>query len=208
VTIFLPNTGARLLAGFQQRELDLGLLYGKVTHVTLAVFLVGRVLSFVDVVNRRIVGPEDSSRILEPRDANSYLTHADIFALQNRRRNILGRHLIQLRSPPNTVRVIHQQSTTTQRYSKRRMEYARLETATLKDITDAYYYGCSCQSCLHTARLSLSTLRSHLGADFPLREIRGRLKCQICSSRKVTITFLGPHQMSGNLHNLSQKEPR
>jgi hypothetical protein len=87
-------------------------------------------------------------------------------------------------------------------------EYARLETGTLKDVTDDYYYGCSCQSCLHTARLSLSKLRSHLGGDFPLRKIRERLKCQICSSRKVTITFLGPHQKGGNLHYLFDKEAR
>jgi hypothetical protein len=83
--------------------------------------------------------------------------------------------------------------------------YARLETATLKDVTDDYYYGCSCQSCLHTARLSLSKLRAHLGADFPLRKIRERLKCQICSSRKVTITFLARHQKRGNLHQLFEK---
>jgi hypothetical protein len=88
------------------------------------------------------------------------------------------------------------------------MEYARLETGTLRDVNDEYYYGCSCQSCLHTARLSLSKLRSCLGADFPLIKIRERLKCLICSSRKVTITFLGPHQKGGNLHYLFAKEPR
>jgi hypothetical protein len=86
--------------------------------------------------------------------------------------------------------------------------YARLETATLKDVTDEYYYGCHCTSCLHTARLSLSRLRAHLGDDFPLLKIRERLKCVICSSRKVTITFLGPHQKGGNLHHLFAKEPR
>jgi hypothetical protein len=86
--------------------------------------------------------------------------------------------------------------------------YARLETALLKGVTDDYYYGCSCQPRLHTARLGLSKLRSHLGGDFPLRKIRERLKCQICSSRKVTITFLGPHQKGGNLHHLFAKEPR
>ena len=74
------------------------------------------------------------------------------------------------------------------------MEYAKLETATLKDVTDDYYYDCSCQSCLHTARLSISKLKVHLGDDFPLVKIRDRLKCQICSSRNVTITFLEPHQ--------------
>ena len=88
------------------------------------------------------------------------------------------------------------------------MEFARLETGLLKDVTDDYHYGCSCQSCLHTARLSLSKLHSHLGADFPLRIIRERLKCQICSSRKVTITFFGPHPRGGNLHHLFDKEAR
>lgn len=105
---------------------------------------------------------------------------------------------------PTTVRVIQQQSTIPQRYISR-VEYARLETATLKDVTDDYYYGCSCQSCLRTARLSLSKLRSHLGDDFPLRKIRERLKCEACGSRKVTITFLSPHQKGGNLRELFQK---
>ena len=45
-------------------------------------------------------------------------------------------------------------------------------------------------------------MKSHLGDDFPLRKVRERLKCQICSSRKVTITFLGPHQKGGNLKSL------
>jgi hypothetical protein len=86
--------------------------------------------------------------------------------------------------------------------------YAALETATLKDVTDDYYYGCSCQSCLRTARLSLSKLRAHLGDEFPLIKIRERLKCQTCSSRQITITFLGPHQKGGNLHHLFEKTPR
>jgi hypothetical protein len=86
--------------------------------------------------------------------------------------------------------------------------YARLETATLKDVSDEYYYGCSCQSCLRTARLSLSKLRAHLGADFPLIKIRERLKCETCGSRKVTITFLGPHQKGGNLHYLFAEKQR
>jgi hypothetical protein len=60
------------------------------------------------------------------------------------------------------------------------MDYSRFETATLKDMTDDYCYGCSCQSCLHTARLSLSRLRVHLGGDFPLTKIRERLMCEIC----------------------------
>ena len=73
---------------------------------------------------------------------------------------------------------MHQQCTTHRLYILR-MDYARLETGTLKDVTDDYYYGCSCQSCLHTARLSLSKLRFHLGADFSLRKIRERLDCAV-----------------------------
>jgi hypothetical protein len=67
VTIFLPNTRACLLAGLQQRELDLGLLYGKVTHVTLAVFLVGRVLSFVDLAIRISLPPGAGESGTRPR---------------------------------------------------------------------------------------------------------------------------------------------
>jgi hypothetical protein len=112
--------------------------------------------------------------------------------------------LIQYPRSRNTVRLIQKQFTGSDDRVWR-MEYARLETGTLKDVTDDYYYGSSCQSCLHTARLSLSKLRSHLGADFPLIKIRERLKCRICSSRKVTVTFLGPHQKGGNLHHLFEK---
>jgi hypothetical protein len=125
---------------------------------------------------------------------------------------------IQYSHSPYTVRVIQEQSTTPQRYIasmnpfdadlSKAATYARLETGTLKNVTDDYYYGCHCTSCLHTARLSLSRLRSQLGDDFPLIRIRDRLKCQICSSRKVTVTFLGPHEKGGNLHQLFQKEPR
>jgi hypothetical protein len=116
-------------------------------------------------------------------------------------------HLIQCARSANTVRVIHEQSTTFRLYISS-VECARLETALLKDVTDDYYYGCSCQSCLHSARLSLSRLRAHLGGDYPFAKIRDRLKCEICSSRKVTITFLGPHQKGGNLQHLFEKEPR
>jgi len=88
------------------------------------------------------------------------------------------------------------------------VSYATLETGTLKDVTDDYYYGCHCSKCEHTARLSLSKLRAHLGPDFPLRKIRERLRCETCGSRKVTITFLGPHQKGGSLHHLFDKQAR
>jgi hypothetical protein len=86
--------------------------------------------------------------------------------------------------------------------------YAKLETGKLKDVTDDYYYGCSCSACQHTARLSLSKLRQLLGEDFPLAKIRSKLKCDKCSSRKVTVTFLAPDQKGGNLHQLFTRQTR
>jgi hypothetical protein len=72
----------------------------------------------------------------------------------------------------------HQQSTTARRYRppmnpfnadlSKAKTFARLETGTLKDVTDDYYYGCFCTSCLHTARLSLAKLRVHLGGRLSL----------------------------------------
>jgi hypothetical protein len=79
-----------------------------------------------------------------------------------------------------------------------RMEYARLETGLLKDVTDDYYYGCSCQSCPHTARFELSKLRAHLGADFPLRKIRERLTTP---SRRRTTFRSAPSNARGEAHS-------
>jgi hypothetical protein len=88
------------------------------------------------------------------------------------------------------------------------MEFARLETATLKDVNDDYYYGCSCTSCLHSARLSLSKLRAHLGENFPLVKVKDRLRCERCSSRQIVITFLAPNQKTGNVAYLFSEPPR
>ena len=82
------------------------------------------------------------------------------------------------------------------------MEFARLETATLKDVNDDYYYGCSCTSCLHSARLSLSKLRAHLGENFPLVKVKDRLRCERCNSWQIAIKFLTPNQKTGNVAQL------
>ena len=52
------------------------------------------------------------------------------------------------------------------------MQYARLDTATLGDVTDDYYFGGECTKCKHRCRLSLSKLRAHLGSDFKIVDIR------------------------------------
>jgi hypothetical protein len=82
------------------------------------------------------------------------------------------------------------------------MEFAKLETAALAHVDDSYYYGAFCGKCKHTARLSLVKLRGRLGDDFPLKDVRPRLRCRRCRSRHIVITFLGPHQRSGNLARL------
>ena len=78
------------------------------------------------------------------------------------------------------------------------MEFATLETATLAHVDDSYYYGAYCGKCKHHARLSLVKLRARLGDDFPLCDVRPRLRCRQCRSRHIVITFLGPHQRNVN----------
>lgn len=87
------------------------------------------------------------------------------------------------------------------------MEYARLETALLRDVDETYYYGVECRPCGHCARLSLLKLRAHLGDDYPLAKVRNRLRCEKCGSRKVVITFLAANQRTGNLVHLFSRTP-
>jgi hypothetical protein len=82
------------------------------------------------------------------------------------------------------------------------MKYACLETAALAHVDDSYYYGAFCGKCKHTARLSLVKLRARLGDDFPLKDVRPRLRCRRCRSRHMVVTFLGPHQRAGSLAHL------
>jgi hypothetical protein len=79
------------------------------------------------------------------------------------------------------------------------MEYATLETAALAHVDDHYYYGAYCGKCKHSARLSLVKLRAKLGDDFPLIDVRERLRCGRCRSRHIIITFLRPDQRGGSL---------
>jgi hypothetical protein len=89
-----------------------------------------------------------------------------------------------------------------------RMEYAKLETATLAHVDDSYYYGAYCRKCKHSARLSLTKLRTHLGDTFPLVKIRDKLRCERCSSRQIVIALLAPDQRTGNLVPLFGEKPK
>ena len=61
-----------------------------------------------------------------------------------------------------------------------RMEYGKLEAAALAHVDDSYYFGAYCGKCRHSARLSLVWLRARLGDDFPLKDVRPRLRCRRC----------------------------
>jgi hypothetical protein len=89
------------------------------------------------------------------------------------------------------------------------MDFATLETACLAHVDDSYYYGAYCRKCRHSARLSLAKLRAHLGDDFPVRDIREKLRCEKCGDRRqIVVTFLGPHQRTGTLSRLFRQPHR
>jgi hypothetical protein len=81
-----------------------------------------------------------------------------------------------------------------------------LETATLAQVDDSFYYGASCSSCHRSKRVSLVRMRSVLGDNFPLVEVRKRLKCSTCGNRQITVMFLAPNQGGTSLQHLFQKE--
>jgi hypothetical protein len=85
---------------------------------------------------------------------------------------------------------------------------ANYSTAKLADVDDSYYFGVHCRSCLRNARLNLTRLRGLLGNDFPVVEVRTRLKCSTCGSKQLTVTFLAPHQAVGSLANLFNEPVR
>jgi hypothetical protein len=85
---------------------------------------------------------------------------------------------------------------------------ANYSTATLADVDDRYYYGVYCQSCMRGCRISLVRLRRTLGEGYPVAKILGRLKCSTCGSKRITVTFLAPHQAVGNLGHLFREEIR
>ena len=85
------------------------------------------------------------------------------------------------------------------------MEFAKLETATLAQVDDSYYYGAYCRECNHSARLSLIKLRAHLGDKFLLSKVRERLRCERCTSRQIVVTFLSPNQMNSSVVHLFRR---
>jgi hypothetical protein len=87
------------------------------------------------------------------------------------------------------------------------MEPARYETAKLRDVDDTYYFGVCCNDCQRQRRLSLVRLRAALGDDYLVVDIRKRMKCTTCHSKKIIISFFGPHQAVGSLAYLFDQVP-
>jgi hypothetical protein len=88
-----------------------------------------------------------------------------------------------------TVRVIPKLSTSRWGYGALMISY---NTARLRDLTDAYYYGVSCPVCLRAHRLSLERLRQRLGDSYLLIDVLKRLKCGTCGNKRVTVRFWRP----------------
>lgn len=87
----------------------------------------------------------------------------------------------------------------------RRMQYPPLGRATLGEVDDSYYYAASCNDCRHKVRLSLLRLRAELGPDYPLVEVRGRLKCGACGSRRIIVAYYTPAHAVTSLGTLFQE---
>jgi hypothetical protein len=77
--------------------------------------------------------------------------------------------------------------------------YIKLGEATLGQVDDSYYYGASCQECHHSQRLSLLRLRSALGEAYKLVDVRSRLKCSACGSRRFIIAYFTPAHRNATL---------
>lgn len=58
------------------------------------------------------------------------------------------------------------------------------------EAADLIYYGASCETCCETRRIDLLKIRDQLGPDVLVQDIRKRLRCRKCGTRKVIITTL------------------
>jgi hypothetical protein len=64
------------------------------------------------------------------------------------------------------------------------------EQLTLAEASDLIHYGASCNRCHETRRIDLAKLAERLGPHFMVGDIRRRLRCSKCGTRKVIIVTL------------------
>lgn len=59
------------------------------------------------------------------------------------------------------------------------------EQLTLAEAVDLIEFGASCNTCNETRRIDLARLRDQLGPHVLVGEIRPRLRCRKCGTRRV-----------------------
>ena len=64
------------------------------------------------------------------------------------------------------------------------------EQLTLAEAVELIVYGASCNRCHETRRVDLAQLRDRLGPQFLVGDIRPRLRCSKCGTRKVIAVTL------------------
>jgi hypothetical protein len=64
------------------------------------------------------------------------------------------------------------------------------EQLTLAEAVELIAYGASCNRCQETRRVDLARLRDRLGPRFLVGDIRPRLRCSKCGTRKVIAVTL------------------
>jgi hypothetical protein len=61
---------------------------------------------------------------------------------------------------------------------------------TLGQAAKEQVYLIECRACGHKAQVDLALMASTLGESFPLKDLRPRLPCGKCGSRKTIVTTL------------------
>ena len=59
-------------------------------------------------------------------------------------------------------------------------------------LVERLYLRAACRACSHRASLSSVELAQRLGYDFPLPDLKGRLRCSKCGKRQVDVTAVEP----------------
>ena len=59
-------------------------------------------------------------------------------------------------------------------------------------LVERLYLRAICRNCSHRASLSSVELAQRLGYDFPLPDLKDRLRCSKCGKRQVDVTAVEP----------------
>ncbi|MBK88424.1 MAG: hypothetical protein CMQ44_06225 [Gammaproteobacteria bacterium] len=64
----------------------------------------------------------------------------------------------------------------------------------LNDLLESFHLYAECERCQRSMQLSIEKLIARLGSDFPVANLRPRLRCTDCNVRgqDIRIVFVGP----------------